>query len=161
MGFFGRYVFDGRAWHGLDPYSSQVLELAPPWLSVDIYDSDIGTVRYEPAGPGSGIAYLGSTPRMYFEDESASAPTDVLREAEGLAFWLARQQGSGDKARLRELIAPFLVGDTEEPPLLNEDDSGFDDGADDLDDAEIFVEVKVARFLQAVGLPVPGELSSR
>jgi hypothetical protein len=160
MGFFGGYVFDGSTWHCFDPDSSQALEFAAPWLRVDIYDSDIATVRYEPAGPGSGIAYLGSTPRTYFEDESASAPTDVLREAEGLAFWLARQRGSGDEAELRELIAPFLADDTEEPPLGG-DDSGFEDDADDLDDAEIFVEVKTARFLQAVGLPVPGQLPSR
>jgi hypothetical protein len=48
---------------------------------------------YEPAGPGSGTAYLGYTPRTYVDDESASAPADVLREAEGLASWLARQHG--------------------------------------------------------------------
>ena len=72
--------------------------------------SDIATVRYEPGGPGSGIAYLGHTPRVYFGDESASAPADVLREAEGLAFWLARQQGRSDEAELRDLIASFLAG---------------------------------------------------
>jgi hypothetical protein len=159
VGFFGGYVFDGSTWCGLDPDSSQALELAAPWLSVDIYDSDIATVRYEPAGPGSGIAYLGCTPRTYFEDDSASAPTDVLREAEGLAFWLARQQGRGDEAELRELIASFLADDIQEQQL-DDDDSGFEDDADDLDNAEIFVEVKAARFLQAVGLPVPHELPS-
>ena len=63
-----------------------------PWLSVDIYDSDFATVRYEPPGPGSGTAYLGNTPRTYFGNESASASTDVLREADGLASWLAQQQ---------------------------------------------------------------------
>jgi hypothetical protein len=158
VGFFGRYVFDGNTWHGLDPDSNRAPELAAPWLSVDIYDSDIVTVRYEPAGPGSGIAYLGCTPRTYFEDESASAPTDVLREAEGLAFWLVRQQGRGDEAELRELIASFLADDIQEERLDDDFDDDWEDDADDLDDAEIFVEVKMARFLQAVGLPVPDEL---
>jgi hypothetical protein len=147
-GFFGRYIFDGSTWHGFDPDSGQRPDLATPWLSVYIHDSDIATVRYEPAGPGSGTAYLGYTPRTYFDDESASAPADVLREAEGLAFWLARQQGRSDEAELRELIASFLAGDIREQH------------DDDLDDAGIFVEVKVSRFLNAVGLPVPRELPS-
>jgi hypothetical protein len=160
VGFFGGYVFDGSTWHSFDPDSYQALDLAAPWLSVDIHDSDIATVRMTRPGPGSGAAYLGCTPRTYFEDESASAPTDVLREAGGLASWLARQQGRSDEAELRELIASFLAGDIQEQQL-DDDAAGFEDDADDLDDTEIFVEAKVARFLQAVGLPVPDELSSR
>jgi hypothetical protein len=53
-----------------------------------------------------------------------------------------------------------VADDVEEPPL-DDDNSGFEDDADDLDDAEIFVEVKTARFLRAVGLPVLDELPSR
>jgi hypothetical protein len=149
VGFFGGYVFDGSTWRGYDPDSNQALDVPAPWLSVYIHDSDYAAIGYEPAGPGSGIAYLGFTPRTYFEDESASASTDVLREAEGLAFWLAQQKGRSDRAELRELIAPFLA----------DDDARFED-ADDLDDAEIFVEVKVSKFLKTVGLPVPDELPS-
>jgi hypothetical protein len=156
VGFFGAYVFDGSTWQGFDQESDQALELPAPWLSVDIHDSDIATIRYESAGPGSGIAYLGFTPRTYFEHESASAPTDVLREAEGLAFWLARHQDRGDEPELRELIASFLADDIQQQQLDDDEDD-----AEDLDDAEIYVEVKVARFLRAVGLPVPDELSSR
>lgn len=96
MGFFGGYVFDGRTWHGFDLDSEQRLDIVAPWLSVYIHDSDIATVRYEPHGPGSGTAYLGCTPRTYLDDESASEPTDVLREAEGLALWLTRQQNRND-----------------------------------------------------------------
>lgn len=40
MGFFGRYVFDGRTWHNADPEADQGLDIEVPWLSVDIYDSD-------------------------------------------------------------------------------------------------------------------------
>ena len=152
MGFFGGYVFDGSTWYDFDPDSDQILDIAAPWLSVYIYDSDIATVRYEPSGPGSGTAYLGYTPRAYFENESASAPTDVSREAEGLAFWLGQQQGSSGSAELRELIASFLAEDIQKQAL----DEDFDD---DLDDVDIFVEVKVSRFLMAIGLPVPRELS--
>lgn len=152
MGFFGGYIFDGSTWHGFDPDSGQNPDIAEPWLSADIHDSDFATVLYEPAGPGSGTAYLGCTPRIYFGDESASAPTDALREAAGLASWLARQRVVSDEAELRELIASFLAADIEDQ--LPDHDAGPAD--DDL--GGTFVEAKVARFLKAVGLPVPDEL---
>jgi hypothetical protein len=151
VGFFGRYVFDGRIWHDVDPGSGQELDIEAPWLSVDIHDSDFATVRYEPPGPGSGTAYLGNTPRTYFDAESASAPADVPREAGGLACWIGQQQGRVVSAELRELIASFLASDSRaERPR---------DGAA-LDDADIFVEIKVSRFLRAVGFPLPQELPS-
>ena len=156
MGFFGGYVFDGSTWRGFDPDSDQWPDIAAPWLSVYVHDSDIATLQYKPAGPGSGIAYLGRTPRVYFGDESASAPADVLREAEGLAFWLARQQGRSDEAELRDLIASFLAGDFPEQQIHGHATAGTDAG--DLDDAYILVEIKVSRFLTAVRLPVPSEL---
>ena len=93
---------------------------------------------------------------MYFGDESASAPADVLREAEGLAFWLARQQGRSDEAELRDLIASFLARDFPEQQIHGHATAGTDAG--DLDDADIFVEIKVSGFLTAVRLPVPSEL---
>ena len=158
MGFFGGYVFDGSTWREFDPDSDQWPDIAAPWLSVYIHDSDIATVRYEPGGPGSGIAYLGRTPRVYFGDESASVPADVLREAAGLASWLA-SQGKGDEAGLRDLIASFLAGDTPEQQIPGHGSAGTDAGG--LDDAGIFVEIKVSRFLAAVGLPVPPELPAR
>ena len=157
MGFFGSYVFDGSTWHGFDPDSDRWPDIAAPWLSVSIYDSDFATVRYEPGGPGSGIAYLGCTPRAYFGDESASAPADVLREAGGLASWLARQQVRSREAGLRDLIASFLAGDIPEERFHV--DTGAVADAGDFNDAEIFVEVKVSKFLRAVGLPVPHELA--
>jgi hypothetical protein len=156
VGFFGAYAFDGSTWHSFDPDSNEVPDIAGRWLSVHIHDSDFAIVRYQPAGPGSGTAYLGYTPRTYFEDESASAPTDVLREAEGLASWLAQQQGRGVEVELRELVASFLADDAQE--LLLADDADFADDAGDLDDDDIFVEAKVSKFLNAVGLPVPAEL---
>lgn len=151
MGFFGRYVFDGRTRHGIDPGSDQTLDIEAPWLSVDIYDSDFATVRCEPPGPGSGTAYLGNTPRTYFGNESASAPTDVLREADGLASRLAQQQGNIVSAKLPDLIASFLASDSPDEQLSDDVDLG---------DADIFAEIKVSQFLRAVGLSVPRELPS-
>lgn len=152
MGFFGGYIFDGSSWQDFDPNSGQASASAVGWLSIYIYDSDIAEVRYKPTGPGSGTAYLGYTPRAYYEDESASAPADVAREAAGLASWLARQQGRADEAQLRQVIAPFIAGDTPEQLDDIEED---DDDAGLEDEADIFVEAKVSRFLKAVGLPVP------
>jgi hypothetical protein len=148
VGFFGLYVFDGTAWHSFDPGSGETPDIVAPWLSVNIHDSDFAEVRYEPPGPGSGTAYLGFTPRAYFQDDSASAPTDVSREAEGLAVWLVRQQGRTDEAALQELVASFLADDSPE----DLDDAGLED------DADIFVEVKVSKFLTAVGVPAPDDL---
>ncbi|MBQ1028902.1 hypothetical protein KBX26_02625 [Micromonospora sp. C97] len=155
MGFFGTYLFDGGRWtaHGANEQPA----LPEPWLLVDIHDSDIATLTYRPAGPGSGIAYLGYTPRTYFENPDASAPTDVVREAAGLSVWWAQQRGGASdierSAKEGELTA-YLAADLD-PADIGPDDE--DD--DDLDDAEIFVEVKAARFLTALGLPTPDALS--
>jgi hypothetical protein len=73
----------------------------------------------------------------------------VLREAEGLASWLA-QAGGIVSAELRELIASALASDSpDEQPGDNVD----------LDDADILAEIKVSQFLKAVGLPLPTRLA--
>jgi hypothetical protein len=125
-------------------------------------------VTYRPAGPGSGTAYLGFTPRTYFEQEDASLPTDVGREAAGLAAWWAGAHGTtADQAALKESeLAGFLARD-----LAPEDLDGLDDGDEDLDDSDfdettvfieddIFVEHRTSRFLAALGLPAPAGLPS-
>ena len=150
MGFFGGFIFDGRDWQAFDAHSGARPELAEPWLSVVIYDSDIADLQYWPAGAGSGTAYLGHTPRKYFGDENASAPTDVSREAEGLASWLVRLHAGGDESQLRDLITSFLASDED-----GDHGDEFVDNDADHDLADTFVEVKLARFLAAVGLPAP------
>src|SRR5258708_4054810 len=166
MGFFGGYIFDGHSWVEFEPSSATTPEVGSRWLKVVIFDSDLADISYHPAGPGTGVAYLGYTPRAYFEDESASAPTDVECEAAGLAAWVAVHQGGGDETALQDLIAPFLAADddddedeAEEPEGAwadDEPDPGDDD--EDLDDADTFVEVKLARLFTSIGLPLPDDL---
>ncbi len=108
-----------------------------------------------PARAATGTAYLGCTPRTYFDNEDASAPTDVSREATGLAEWWACRQGGASEAEVdakRREIETYLADD-EDPGEIE-----YDEDVDGLDDAEIFVEVKTARFLNALGLPVPDDL---
>ena len=160
MGFFGRYVYDGTRWLPLAEH--EVPSLAEPWLSVDIYDSDITTVVYRPAGQGSGVAYLGDTPRTYFADETASAPTDTGVEAAALAAWWARRHGASDDARdakARELIGYLAADGPDDPGDYGNSDYGNSD-YDDLADADVFVEVTTARFLAVLDLPVPDGLPS-
>ena len=153
MGFFGGYLLDGHGWRSFEPFSEVTMETLGPWLSLEIFDSDFVVIRYFPPGPGSGSAYLGCTPRSYWDNESESAPTDVQREAAGLAAWLPQFQDRSDEAGLQELIEPFLASDEDD------DFDDLDDGEEDP--AEIFAEIKAARFLHAVGLPVPDDLARR
>ncbi|MFC0114655.1 hypothetical protein [Kibdelosporangium aridum] len=146
MGFFGTYLYDGDKW---TPHDNDVRpDLAGPWLTVDIHDSDIATISYSPADPGTGVAYIGVTPRIYFDDETASAPTDVAREAEGLAAW---REELGASAVISDDLVDFLAEDEAE-------DWDSDEDSDDLADTEVFVEAKVVEFLTALSLPVPDDL---
>ncbi|MCA2214955.1 hypothetical protein [Jidongwangia harbinensis] len=154
MGFSGTYLRTGDDWSDHDP-DDVPPPAAEPWLLVDIYDSDIATVSYGPAGPGSGVAYLGDTPRAYFDDPDASAPTDVTREAAGLAHWWARQHpaaGAPQRAAKQAEIATYLAADRDRG------DDDWDDAVDDAAAADVFVETRTARLLTALGLPVPDEL---
>ncbi|WP_432977199.1 hypothetical protein [Dactylosporangium sp. CA-233914] len=150
MGYFGAFLFDGQSW--MDAESGNIVAAdAEYWLHVDIHDSDIATITYSPAGPGSGVAYLGFTPRTYFEDPNASLPTDTHREAAGLAAWWARVQvGATDADRDAKMasLRPYLAED-----LGAEDDDPDDEEEEERDDADIFVEIKTDRFLVTLGLP--------
>jgi hypothetical protein len=150
MGFFGTYLFDGKRWTPLEPGGPP--EAPDPWLYVDIHDSDIGTIAYSPVGPGTGVAYLGFTPRTYFEDDTASEPTDVAREADGLATWWAALHPDATDV-IRTAKAAELRA------FLAEDDAIPDEDAENMDDADVFVEFKAALFLRALGLPTPDELT--
>jgi hypothetical protein len=150
MGFFGTYQFDGTAWSEGDPDAGPT---GPePWLWLDIYDSDFVTIRYAPAGSGTGIAFLNQTPRIYFQRDGASAPTDVDGESLGLAeWWTAHHRGASvdEQGVRRREIATLLASDVERS------DEDFED------DADIFAEVKATRFLSAMDLPLPDDLTER
>ena len=152
MGFFGTYAYEHGSWKTLS--EGELPPLAEPFLWIDIHDSDITSVVYAPAGPGAGVAYLGLTPRTYFENPNASDPTDVLREAAGLAAWWALSNSGNVPAKQAELLA-FLAED-EDPNGFEWDES---EDVDEIDDGEVFVEVKTRRFLAALDLPLPDGLS--
>lgn len=148
MGFFGTYAFENGQWKTLS--EGELPPLVEPFLWIDIHDSDIASVVYAPAGPGTGVAYLGLTPRTYFENPSASDPTDVAREAAGLTAWWALNN-SGDAVDKQAEILGYLAEDE------NPDDLSLDEGVD-VEDVDVFVEIKTARFLELLDLPLPTEL---
>ncbi|MFD5829019.1 hypothetical protein [Lentzea sp. NPDC060358] len=153
MGFFGTYAFEHGEWKTLS--EGELPPLSEPSLWIDIHDSDITSVVYTPPGPGSGVAYLGLTPRTYFENPNASDPTDVLREASGLAAWWALVHSGSDVVAKQAELLGFLAED-ENPDEFEWDES---EDVEEIDDAEVFVEVKTARFLAALDLPLPPELT--
>jgi hypothetical protein len=158
MGFSGTYLYDEQ-WHDATP------DIRPtgggPWMLLDIHDSDFTIVTYQPAPSGAGVAYLGVTPRTYFEDTAASAPTDVFREAAALAaWWAALHPGAGhdDVLTKQEQLITFLAQDVD--PEDDDLDDGDERDVDDLDDAEVFAEIKTARFVAALDLPLPPDLDT-
>jgi hypothetical protein len=152
VGFFGTYAFEHGQWKTLS--EGELPPLDEPFLWIDIHDSDITSVVYAPAGPGSGVAYLGLTPRTYFANPNASDPTDVAREAAGLTAWWALHH-EGDAVAKQAEILGYLAED-EDPDDFEWDEA---EDVDAIDGGEVFVEVKTARFLAALGLPVPYDLS--
>jgi hypothetical protein len=125
-------------------------------MLITVHDSDITTITYRPVGTGTGVAYLGITPRTYFEDVNASAPTDVVREAAGLTAWWAGLHAETDRERLiskeAELLG-YLAQDVD--PEDDDLDDGDEIDVDALDDADLFVEIKTAKLLALLDLPLP------
>ncbi len=111
-----------------------------PYLFIDVHDSDIATVDYRPAPNAAGRFFLGTEPRIYFEDDGASESVDREAEAMGFAQW-ARQVHGRDigAADILALMAPE-----------DEDDEPEDD----------FVEETVDRLLDLIGLPLPEGMPS-
>lgn len=153
MGFFGSYLYADGHWHEEELSSEPIA--AEPWLHASVHDSDFTAVTYRPTGPGSGVAFLGYTPRSYFEMDDASPPTDVARESAGLTHWWALLHGVTSTeeiaAKNAELIG-YLAKDLDSTNT----ESDADDDTDD--DAELFAEIKTSRFLATLGLPLPEDL---
>jgi hypothetical protein len=130
---------------------------AEPWLQIYIHDSDFTAVTYRPTGAGSGSAYLGDTPRTYFQDEDASPLTDVEREAVGLTQWwslvhgaTAEEHTSPKQVQIRRFLAADLA-------LESLADDG--DDAESIEDEDVFVEIKTGAFLTTLDLPLPQGLA--
>ena len=100
------------------------------------------------------------TPRTYFENADASRPTYVAREAAGLATWWATIRDDPPAQHrvdsMRERLAGYLAPDAD-PEADTSDDEDVT-GIEALDDGEIFVEVKTARLLHTLELPLPAAL---
>ena len=156
MGFFGTYLYAGEQWTEHDP--EQPVDLPDPWLMVNIHDSDFTIVAYHPEYEGTGVAYLGYTPRMYFESENEHPRTDTAREATALTTWWTNHAPTTDptipETKRAELL-PYLAEDLDTFDLEDEDE----DDDEDLPDSEIYVEAKTADFLTSLGLPLPPALA--
>lgn len=130
MGTLAAFVYSDGGW-GDTAASDQ-------FLSVEIHDSDIATVRFAPVTAlARGLLYLGYEPRHYFEDDTASAPVDGAAEADALIAWAAEVTG-------------VLASADEILPLL------ADAHGDEPD--EEFVENTAGRLLKAIGLLPPPDL---
>jgi hypothetical protein len=125
MGLFLTQTFASGKWSDGD-------SAVAPFLTIDIHDSDIATISFEPSVEGGGLVYLGFQPRDYFEDDSASADVDLDQQAAALTAWAhAVTTAKVDAASIRPLLAEDRV---EEP-------------------ADVYVEETVARLLEMLGLP--------
>jgi hypothetical protein len=147
VGFFGTYLYESGRWSERD----DAREATEPWLFLNIYDSDIATIMYRPCAPGTGMTFIGHTPRKYFDDPEASLPTDTVLESAGLAAWWADHRGLDDdleRAAKQTEIASYLASDADWDLAWPRDD----------EDNDRPVEVTVGRFLEALGLAVPDEL---
>jgi hypothetical protein len=133
MGFFGKFAYSNGRWAGEKPSGT-------PSLVVDIHDSDIATIDYRPTGGGTGRFYLGTEPRVYFEDETASAPVDTGAEARAFAGWVRQVTGRDVGPDTFEELMPTAEADAE--PV------------------DVFVEDTVQKLLALAGLPLPRELTA-
>ncbi|MER7284073.1 hypothetical protein ABT369_57670 [Dactylosporangium sp. NPDC000244] len=150
MGYFAAFLFDGTAWAPADSDEIEVPE-SEHWMHLDIHDSDLTFVSYRPVGAGTGVCYLGFTPRTYFDEPTASAPTDVQRECAALADWWAGWRGGAtdaERTAMAERLRPYLAEDEEQPEIDPDEEDDEDD-----EDADVFVEVKTDRFIAALELP--------
>lgn len=130
MGTFATFVYSDGGW-GDTAASEQ-------FLSIDLHDSDIATIRFAPAAPPArGLLYLGYEPRHYVDDSSASEAVDVAAETEALIAWAAEVTG-------------VLVASEEVLPLLASPDGDEPENP--------FVENTTADLLKVIGLLPPPDL---
>lgn len=125
MGLFVTQTFAAGKWSEGQPISA-------PFLMVDIHDSDIATITFQPGPESGGLVYLGFQPRDYFDDDTASADVDLDRQAIALAAWAHEVTGASAEA---SSIRPLLAEGRVEEPM------------------DVFVEETVDRLLEILGVP--------
>lgn len=131
MGYFGEFFYVDGEWRA-------VAADGDAYLRVEVHDSDIATVDFRPAYGGTGRFFLGYEPRVYFEDDGASAPVAKSEEAAAFRQWVRDVANAEvDAERVEALMASS-----------NPDD----------EPADAFVEEAVQRLLALAGLPSPEEL---
>ncbi|MEU0077643.1 hypothetical protein ABZY58_06995 [Micromonospora tulbaghiae] len=119
-------------------------------------------VRWLPAGFESQLRESLPAPPWQIQPctPMQDRPTDAAREAAGLSASWAHQHGraGGTERETKEAeLAAYLAEDLN-PVDTDHDHDEDEDDDEDLDDAEVFVEAKTARFLAALDLPVPDDL---
>jgi hypothetical protein len=127
MGNWNCYRYADDAWT-VFAGPDEIPEVGDRDLRFFLADSDLAEVRYFPAAaPGTGSAFVGHTPRTYFDDPDAPGCTDSAADAIGLATWAA----NGVSA---QQISALLAVDATEP-------------------SDTPVEETLDRLVSALGLP--------
>lgn len=128
MGNWGCYLYSDGTWTERPGPSTTPEAEGIRTLQVLVAASDFAEVRYWPVtAPANGSAFVGFSPRSYFDDPSALGCRDARPEAVGLAAWA----GNGVQAdQLAQLLA-----------------------TDDGESQDTFVEETVDRLVVLLGLP--------
>lgn len=109
------------------------------WLLIEIHDSDIATITFSPAPESRRTFYLGTEPRAYFDDPSASADVDLDGVRSAFEQWVFETLGLQiDSPALRAEMA----------------------AVEDEDPRDVFVEDAVVRLLLLMDLDLPPALRS-
>src|SRR4051794_20656924 len=118
MGNWNSYRYADGAWEVFGT-PDEVPELSGRDLRFFVGDSDLAEVRYSPVTPpATGSAFVGQTPRSYFDDPAAPGSTDPAPEAAGLAAWAGNGVDPGGNV-------PLLArDDTPAPDRIGEEDLG-------------------------------------
>lgn len=118
MGNWNCYVLADGDW-SVYTTPDEIPETLPDrTLRLFLADSDFAEVRYDPVtSPGTGAAFVGFTPRTYFENDEAPGCTDTAPDSAGLAAWAGPGVSPAD---VQELLADDTTGtapDFEKEPV--------------------------------------------
>jgi hypothetical protein len=131
MGDFAEWRWSQGDW-------SDGSDVEPPWLTIDIHDSDVATITFASAqDEASRRFHLGTHPAIYFDLAEEAPAEDPDAEAAAFVHWAGLATGA--EVAVEDVRALLATADHEEDPV---------------DD---FVEDTVARLLALADLDVPGE----